>query len=105
MVYHACMIDGPKETARQKASRLWHNRYVQSHITIIDDTSEPDWERIIAEDKQFQKVRSQLASEVCKIFSTNNDSIINKYMVMLRVRKIRLLQEKLRRLKESEANE
>jgi hypothetical protein len=99
------MIDTTiKETARQRAQRIWRNNFIQ-HYNIIDDTSDPDWNKIIEEDKQLNTIRARVSHEVRKIIYSKNTEIVTHYIISLRERRRRLLKEKLARLQKSETNE
>jgi hypothetical protein len=89
------------ETARERARRIWRNSWIQKQVTIVDDTSDPDWERILDEDRRLNNMRSKLTVEINKIINQKNRKIIENYKISIQARRRRLLREKLRRLQES----
>lgn len=94
------MVDKPiNETARQRASRMWRNNYIQLH-TLAE--LEAPIDEVIEEDKKLNAVRSRLSKVIRSILSNKNDKAINYYVVALRERRRRLLKEKLRRLRSNE---
>ena len=88
----------PLETAEEKAQRIWRNKHILSRInnqqpqpitpkpqTIVDNTS------II---KQLHKFKKDLT----KLLIKNPTDLITKYTIITKIRKHKLLEEKLRRL-------
>jgi hypothetical protein len=82
------MTDTRKESARQRATRIWHNERIIRHL------------RHHEEPPQHQKVPQTLRYELMQIFSTKNQETIRHYIIAINERKRRLLKEKLKRLKE-----
>jgi hypothetical protein len=82
-----------KESARQRATRKWHNERI---IRQLQNHPEPS---------QHQKVPQTLRYELMQIFSAKNQETIRHYIIAINERKKRLLREKLRRLKAEQTSE
>jgi hypothetical protein len=82
----------PKETARERAMRKWRNHHILKQV--VADGVEPatmKWHN-----------SSKLKKEILAIFRTKNTDILMNYMIAIKLRRRKLLKEKLRRLRESE---
>jgi len=87
-------IDTPtKETARERASRIWHNNKVIREIKSQDHEPQPTHHA------------PTLKREILKILSQKNNDTLRNYMIAINERRRRLLKEKLRRLKAEQSNE
>lgn len=88
-------LDQPKESARAKATRLWHNNRVIHNIKTSTD-----------EPQQIQVQRpSSMRMEILKIFTEQNEYTVRNYILSIQARRIKLLKEKLRRLRAETTNE
>lgn len=96
--------DPPIETARERATRIWRNHYIQHHYTIIDDTSDPNWKKIVEQDKRLNSIRSKISRMILTVLLGKNDKAITYYRLALEARHRRLLKEKLKRIRNN-ANE
>jgi len=87
-------IDDPnKETARERAARIWHNN------RIIRESQSQDHE------PQQTAPAPTLRREILKILSQRNDNTLRNYIIAINERRRRLLKEKLRRLRAEQSNE
>jgi hypothetical protein len=93
-----------KETARQRAIRIWHNNWIQQNAKAPDDIDDSYSVKALYEERLMNKLRTKLAKEILKIFNKRNRTIIENYKISIQARKRRLLTEKLRRLQASESN-
>jgi hypothetical protein len=84
------------ESARNKAMRRWHNNHINnsSKVQYTDD------ERNILN----HEPPTSIAREMMNLIREKNTEIVYKYLTYIEARRITLLKEKLRRLKESESN-
>jgi hypothetical protein len=98
------MYDEPiRETARQRAERMWRNNYIihQSH------TTQPEGNETIFEvqsdNRRLNQIRSRLAREIKEtLVGTQNKKTIAHYILSIKSQKYRLLREKLRRLERNQ---
>jgi hypothetical protein len=84
--------DIPKETAREKATRIWRNNEIIRSLNQPTATVQ-------------QPAPSKLRNEILSILNSKNTEIIKNYIIMLNIRKRKLLKEKLRRLMEAEQSD
>lgn len=84
-------IDHKIETARERATRLWHNRKVMREANKIHTITPQATERL--------RKSLSLREEILKIFAHKNNEILSKYMISIHHRHKILLKEKLRRLR------
>lgn len=96
--------DQPKETARKRAARIWHNHAIirdiqaKGQYTIIDDNGQPDWEK-------KNKTPTSIRREILGIFAKQSNDTIRNYIISINERRKKLLREKLRRLKAEHGDE
>jgi hypothetical protein len=94
------MEESIKETARQRAMRIWRNHYIQHHTT--NDQDPLPINESIEEDTRINKFTSSLKREISSIINEHNYRSIAYYIILIKQRRRKLLQEKLRRLKQQE---
>jgi hypothetical protein len=83
------MYDEKRESARERAARIWHNGYILRNQKY-------DEPQIV------DQCQSTVKREIMKLLKTKDDEIVHKYKIVINLRLIMLLREKLRRLKESQ---
>jgi hypothetical protein len=88
-------LDYPKESARARATRKWHNNHVIRHI---NKEQEPQATKNIP-------IQSKAYKEILKIITEKDDYIMRNYIISIRERHIKLLKEKLRRLRAENKSE
>jgi hypothetical protein len=82
------MHDGTsKETARERARRIWANAQVQKFAT-----NEPQ------PINKYTK-SNKLRRHILQILTTKNDSLLHRYIISIEMRRRALLYEKLKRLR------
>ena len=82
--------DPPKESARQRAERIWRNNAIMHQYKRKPQT--------IDESSTQKHLNSIIRREILAIFHERNDGTIMKYITSINVRRRALLKEKLRRL-------
>jgi hypothetical protein len=96
----ALMFEEPiKESARERAQRIWRNNQIQKESMAIDES---DVQALIdqsQQDKRFNTIRAKLLRSMKQIISnTQHIETIQLYKASLMIRKRKLLEEKLKRL-------
>jgi vacuolar-type H+-ATPase subunit H len=85
----------PKESARQRAQRIWRNNHIQKWAKYpeqIDST-------IIEDEKRSNQIMARINRSIREVLTeSNHTKAVSYYMELIRLRKRRLLKEKLRRL-------
>jgi hypothetical protein len=87
-------LDHPKESARERATRKWHNNRVIHKIKTSED-----------EPIQIPIITTSMKKEILKIFTEKDNQTIRNYILSIQSRRIKLLKEKLRRLRAENGNE
>jgi hypothetical protein len=88
-------IDDPnKETARERAKRIWNNNRIIRESQATDQSPQPT-----------RHNASTLKHEILKIFADKNQETLRNYIIAINERRRRLLREKLRRLRAESEDE
>jgi hypothetical protein len=91
--YAMCILvkefDQPKESARERATRKWHNNRVIHKIKTTTDH----------EPQMPVQQPSTMRKEIMKIFAERDNQTMRNYILSIQSRRIKLLKEKLRRLR------
>jgi hypothetical protein len=98
-IYKCDMKDIPKESAQQRATRIWNNARIQrSTIKPIYDTNHDAAEYLKNHEAQLNRTLSKFNKELREIMLNNAKENIRNYRDALKAQHITLLKEKLRRL-------
>lgn len=94
--------DPTKESAMERASRIWQNAKIQRKYAISDNIK-VDLNKVEKEydERRMNSTLARFSAEVKEIVNSNNQNMIKQYLATIRHKKYKLLKEKLRRLKES----
>jgi hypothetical protein len=90
-------LEPPKESARDKAERIWRNNQIINNYRPRATSQKPEptlLEKINPESSR------RIKCEIEKILAQKHDNMIRNYVISLKVRRHKLLKEKLKRLLE-----
>jgi hypothetical protein len=91
------MPEDSPETARQRATRIWRNAWIQGRTEIQEE--EIELAKVIEQERLLNQGRTALIRAITKVISEQKHSFnLIHYRSMISRRKRRLLEEKLRRL-------
>jgi hypothetical protein len=95
--YHIDMSEDSPETARQRATRIWRNAWIQGRTEVQEE--EIELAKIIEQERLLNQGRTALIKAITKVIGEQKHSFnLTYYRLMITRRKRRLLEEKLRRL-------
>jgi hypothetical protein len=92
------MEEIPKESAQQRANRIWNNARLQRKL--VPTTKSPSL--IAVQDEQFDRVLARFKTEIRSIMLGPQRNNLNNYLIALQIKHKALLKEKLRRLMEKD---
>jgi hypothetical protein len=91
------MPEDSPETARQRATRIWRNAWIQGRTEVQEE--EIELAKVIEQERLLNQGRTALIRAITKVISEQKHSFnLIHYRSMISRRKRRLLEEKLRRL-------
>jgi len=95
--YNIDMSEDSPETARQRATRIWRNAWIQGRTETQDQ--EEELAKVIEQERLLNQGRTALIRAITKVISEQRHSFnLVHYKSMISRRKRKLLEEKLRRL-------
>jgi hypothetical protein len=98
------MAIGDKESARERATRIWHNARIQRSVAQSKTDEEKEIKQTITHIRHVDRSITQLKIEIRKLFEQKPNNIIMGYYLALKNQRRKLLEEKLRRLLKEQDN-
>jgi hexokinase len=80
------MFDAPKETARERAARIWRNNQIQQKIQELDEIIE---EPLTITDEQLDQITARFRREMRKIIKQRTHKSLLHYLIMKRLKRIK----------------
>jgi hypothetical protein len=81
------MFDAPKETARERAARIWRNNQITK--SIQEEPDEIIEEPLTITDEQLDQITARFRREMRKIIKQRTHKSLLHYLIMKRLKRIK----------------
>jgi hypothetical protein len=96
--YNCDMYEAPPETARERATRIWRNAWIQGRTEIHQEETSN-----IEEERHLNQFKTKLVRSIKEILADSKHiQSVEHYLALIQYRKRKLLMEKLKRLEASQ---
>jgi len=94
-MYHIDMSEDSIETARERATRIWRNQWIQRQSQLHQQEPSPS----IEQERLLNQGRTKLIRAINKVFDEHKHTLtLEYYKLAINSRRRKLLEEKLKRL-------